>query len=86
LDLELIPSEHELTKLHTFRFKLETEGQLYVRLRKGVTVQGGFALKDDYDKVLPVPIPMAQIQIQGAGGVLTLGASASWPFSRAMCR
>lgn len=68
----LVPAKQETTNLHTFKIKLEADGDLYVKVRKGVTALGDFVLGSDYDAVLPVPQPPADIEIQGTGGLLAL--------------
>ena len=70
--LTLVPSKQETSKLHTLKLKLEAEGALYVKIRKGVRSLGDFELGSDYDSLVPVPIPKAQIEIQGDGGLLAL--------------
>ena len=70
--LTLVPSKQETSKVHTLKLKVETEGALYVKIRKGVPSLGDFRLGTDYDTVVKVPIPDDQIEIQGDGGVLAL--------------
>lgn len=68
----VVPAEQENSKQHVFKIKVETDGSLYLRIRKGVRALGDFALGSDYDAVLPVPEPPRDIEIQGDGGVLAL--------------
>jgi len=68
----VVPSDKENTTTHIFKIKVETEGSLYMRIRKGVLALGDFTLGDDYDTVLGVPAPSRDITIQGQGGVLAL--------------
>ncbi|XHR28100.1 MAG: alpha-2-macroglobulin [Chthoniobacteraceae bacterium] len=70
--LTLVPSKQETSKLHTFKIKVEKEGQLYVKIHKGLTSLGDFLLGSDYDSLLNVPLPQAQLEIQGKGGLLAL--------------
>lgn len=72
VEFTLIPSKQETSKLHTLKMKVEKDGALYVKIRKGVRSLGGFQLGSDYDSVVRVPIPQAQIEIQGEGGLLAL--------------
>jgi uncharacterized protein YfaS (alpha-2-macroglobulin family) len=72
LPLQLIPTDKEHSEVHSFRISLETEGQLYVSIDKGVRALGGFLLGDDYSTVLKVPEIPREIEIQGEGGVLAL--------------
>ncbi len=73
LPTRLVPSDKEHADHHAFRITLETDGQLFVAIGKGVHALGGFILRADYAEVLPVPELPREIAIQGAGGVLALG-------------
>ncbi|HXA09509.1 MAG TPA: alpha-2-macroglobulin, partial [Chthoniobacterales bacterium] len=70
--LSVIPSEHEQTQTHAFKFSVEEEGSLYIRIDKGVKAVGGFPLPETYDAIVAVPTLPREIQIQGNGGVLAL--------------
>lgn len=72
LPVKLIPSGKENSELHSFKISLETDGQLYVTIDKGVRALGGFVLGEAYAEVLPVPELPREIEIQGHGGVLAL--------------
>lgn len=72
LPVKLVPSGKENTDLHSFRISLETDGQLYVAIAKGVRALGGFTLGQDFASVLAVPKLPREIEIQGHGGVLAL--------------
>ncbi len=72
LELTLVPSKQETSTLHTFKIKLEKEGQLYAKIRKGLISLGDFQLGSDYANVIEVPLPQAQLEIQGKGGLLAL--------------
>ena len=68
----VVPSDQDNTREHMFKIKVETDGTLYIRIRKGVRALGDFKLGADYDTVLPVPQPPREVMIQGGGGVLAL--------------
>jgi uncharacterized protein YfaS (alpha-2-macroglobulin family) len=70
--VSVIPSEHEQTQTHAFKFSVEDEGSLYVRIDKGVKAVGGFPLPETYDAIVAVPTLPREIQIQGNGGILAL--------------
>ena len=70
--ITVIPSEHEQTQTHAFKFSVEEEGSLYVRIDKGVKAVGGFPLPQTYDAIVAVPALPREIQIQGDGGMLAL--------------
>ena len=72
LPIKLVPSGKENTDLHSFRISLETDGQLFVTIAKGVRALGGFTLGEEYADVLAVPKLPREIEIQGQGGVLAL--------------
>jgi uncharacterized protein YfaS (alpha-2-macroglobulin family) len=72
LPVKLIPSDKENTAIHSFRINLESDGQLFITLRKGTPALGGFLLGEEYATVLPVPELPREIEIQGEGGVLAL--------------
>ncbi len=69
----LVPAAREHSTEHTFRFRVESPGHVWVKIAGGVRALGGFALRDDYCAVAPVPQPEKEVEIQGAGGVLALG-------------
>src|SRR5207244_9203428 len=50
-----VPSEKEHDQQHAFRVQIEDEGELYLRVRKGVRALGDYPLVDDYNAVVPVP-------------------------------
>ncbi len=68
----VIPSEHEQSQTHAFKFSVEEEGSLYLRIDKGVKAVGGFPLPATYDAIVAVPKLPREIQIQGNGGILAL--------------
>ncbi len=72
LALSAVPGAEEESKLHTFRLRLDSEGRIFLRVRKGLRAIGEFQLGDDFTSVLAVPVPGREIEIQGEGGVLAL--------------
>ncbi|CAN5358644.1 hypothetical protein BH09VER1_BH09VER1_29090 [soil metagenome] len=70
--LKVIPSRDELSRVHTFGFRLDKKGQLYVKIAKGLQVPGGYLLGADYDEVLRIPEPIATVRFEGEGGLLAL--------------
>jgi len=67
-----LPSERALDRQHAFRIRVETDGELYVRIKKGVRAAGDYPLSDDYNAVVEVPSLPREVQIEGQGGVLAL--------------
>ena len=69
---KLVSSDPADYKEHTFKIKVETAGQLFVRIDKALRAPGGYSLHEDYTDVLAVPELPKQIVIEGKGGVLAL--------------
>jgi len=67
-----IESEKPLDRQHAFRVRVESDGELYVRVNKGVRAFGGFPLSEDYNAVVGVPALPREVQIEGQGGLLAL--------------
>lgn len=72
VSVTVIPSQHDQTQSHAFKFALEEEGTLFVRIEKGVQALGGFPLGATYENVVLVPALPREIEIQGRGGILAL--------------
>src|SRR6266576_2431586 len=67
-----LPSEKAQDRQHAFRVRVETDGELYVRVKKGVRAAGDYPLSEDYDAVVNVPSLPREVQIEGQGGVIAL--------------
>jgi uncharacterized protein YfaS (alpha-2-macroglobulin family) len=67
-----IPTEKEHSRDHHFKFKLEGDGQLYVRIDKGVRARSGYDLAEKFTNVFSAPELPQEIDIQGDGGLLAL--------------
>jgi uncharacterized repeat protein (TIGR01451 family) len=68
-----IPTEKEFARDHHFKFRLEGDGQLYVRIDKGLKARSGYDLVESHNNVItPAELPQ-EIEIQGDGGLLALG-------------
>jgi uncharacterized protein YfaS (alpha-2-macroglobulin family) len=68
-----IPTEKEFARDHHFKFRIEGDGQLYVRVDKGLKARSGYELAENHaDLVVPAELPQ-EIEIQGDGGLLALG-------------
>src|SRR4051812_22008031 len=78
-----IESEKPLNRQHAFRVRVESDGELYVRVNKGVQAFGGFPLSEDYNALVNVPALPREVQIEGQGGLLALnGEQAVDPLPR----
>jgi alpha-2-macroglobulin len=67
-----IPTEQEFSREHHFKFKLEGDGQLYVRIDKGLRARSGYDLAENFTNVFSAPELPQEIDIQGDGGLLAL--------------
>ncbi|HYJ06064.1 MAG TPA: alpha-2-macroglobulin [Chthoniobacterales bacterium] len=68
-----IPTEKEFDRNHHFKFRLEGDGQLYVRVDKGLKARSGYELAENHANiVIPAELPQ-EVEIQGDGGLLALG-------------
>ncbi|HKP93468.1 MAG TPA: alpha-2-macroglobulin [Chthoniobacterales bacterium] len=68
-----IPTEKEFARDHHFKFRIESDGQLYVRVDKGLKARSGYELAETRAEIVaPAELPQ-EIEIQGDGGVLALG-------------
>src|SRR5205807_2078917 len=68
----VIPSEKAQDRQHAFRVRVETDGELYIRVAKGVRAFGDYPLAEDYNAVVAVPELPREVQIQSHGGLLAL--------------
>ncbi|MEE8424314.1 MAG: MG2 domain-containing protein, partial [Elusimicrobiota bacterium] len=73
LELEALPTEHEYSTLHSFKFEAEPGRPLYVRLEKGVRSYGDYILSETYDRIVRVPQFPRELNIMSDGAVLSLG-------------
>jgi len=73
IPVTLLPAGRPTATQISLKFKLEQNGHLYVRVKKGIEAPGGYPLETDYDNVLPVPEPPKELDFQGEGGLLALG-------------
>jgi uncharacterized protein YfaS (alpha-2-macroglobulin family) len=70
--LVALPTEKAQDRQHGFRVRVETDGELYVRVKKGVRALGDYPLSEDHNAVVDVPSLPREVQIEGQGGVLAL--------------
>jgi uncharacterized protein YfaS (alpha-2-macroglobulin family) len=67
-----IPTEKEFSRDHHFKFKLEGDGQLYVRVDKGLRARSGYDLAENFTSLFAAPELPQEVDIQGDGGLLAL--------------
>jgi alpha-2-macroglobulin len=67
-----VPTEKPQDRQHAFRIRVESDGELYVLVRKGVRALGDYPLGEDYNAIVTVPEMPREVQIDGQGGLLAL--------------
>src|SRR6266566_104766 len=72
IEFTVVPSEKAQDRQHAFKIRVESEGELYVRVPKGVRAFGGYPLAEDYNAIVAVPQYPREVQIEGQGGLLAL--------------
>ena len=72
IEFTVVPSERAQDRQHAFKIRVESEGELYVRVAKGVRAFGDYPLAEDYNAVVAVPQLPREVQIEGQGGLLAL--------------
>lgn len=73
LNKEAIPTEHNYSNLHSFKFSTQTPRSIYLKIDKGMKGMGGFALSNDYKIIIPVPEYPKEISFLHKGSLLALG-------------
>src|SRR5881296_2972579 len=72
IEFTVVPSEKAQDRQHAFKIRVESEGELYVRVAKGVRAFGDYPLAEDYNAIVAVPQLPREVQIEGQGGLLAL--------------
>jgi len=72
MQFTVVPSEKAQDRQHVFKLQIESEGELYVRVPKGVRAPGDYRLAEDYNAVVAIPELPREVQIEGQGGLLAL--------------
>src|SRR5262249_11684635 len=81
-----LPSEKPQDRQHVFRIAVEHDGELFVRVHKGVRAFGDYPLTEDYNAVVNVPAFPLEVQIEGDGGLLALNGEKKLSIrSRGLC-
>lgn len=70
LDIKAIPTEHEYSNLHSFRYKSKPGRSLYVKIKKGTRSFGGYILADVFENVRRVPTFPRELKIMHEGAIL----------------
>src|SRR5947199_1096770 len=72
IEFTVVPSEKAQDRQHAFKIRVESQGELYVRVAKGVRASGDYPLAEDYNAIVAVPQLPREVQIEGQGGLLAL--------------
>src|SRR5436190_291331 len=72
IEFTVAPSEKAQDRQHALKIRVESEGELYVRLATGVRASGDYPLAEDYNAIVAVPQLPREVQIEGQGGLLAL--------------
>ncbi|HKS31856.1 MAG TPA: alpha-2-macroglobulin [Chthoniobacterales bacterium] len=72
IEFTTAPSDKERDTQHAFRVRIESDGELYLRVNKGVRAFGDYPLVNNFNAVIPVPEYPREIEIEGSGGLLAL--------------
>src|SRR5437762_3819048 len=72
IEFTVAPSEKAQDRQHALKIRVESEGELYVRVAKGVRASGDYPLAEDYNAIVAVPQLPREVQIEGQGGLLAL--------------
>src|SRR5437879_7705040 len=65
IEFTVVPSEKAQDRQHAFKIRVESEGELYVRVAKGVRASGDYPLAEDYNAIVAVPKLPSEVQITG---------------------
>lgn len=72
LKLEPLPTDREYAAVHSFRFKAEPGGALYIKLEKGIQSFGEYVLAEPFDQISWVPQFQKELEIMYDGAILSL--------------
>ena len=72
LDIKAIPTEHEYSNLHSFRYSSKPGRSLYVKINKGTQSFGGYILADALENVKRVPQFPRELNVMHEGAILGL--------------
>ena len=70
LDIKAIPTEHEYSNMHSFRYSSKPGRSLFVKINKGTRSFGGYILADAYENVRRVPEFPRELNIMHEGAIL----------------
>ncbi len=72
VNLRPVPLVDEFSTLHSFRLRLAPHAAIYVRINKGLTSFGGYALQTPFDAVVYAPAYPRELRMMPEGALLSL--------------
>ena len=79
VEIKLVPSENEWTKLHTFKIQAEPKRYLHLAIAKGLKGIGGYELKNKYENLFRISEFPQELSIMSKGSILTLSGDLKLP-------
>lgn len=74
IDLVPVPTDLEYSTLHSFKFKADSNSQLYIKLDKGVSGYGGYKLNQDYKTLVQAPEYPKEITFLHPGALMAFSS------------
>lgn len=75
LQVTLNPSDGDFAKFHSVRLDEPEQRPVYVRIRGGLSSEGGFVMASQYDNVMYTPRYAKEVQVAQDGSILPLSGS-----------
>lgn len=79
VSVQMVPSEDEWSKIHTFKIQADPERSLYLSLAKGLSGLGGYEVKEAQESILFVEPYPQELSIMSKGSILTLSGDLKLP-------
>ena len=79
VELKLVPSENEWSRIHTFKIQVEPKRHLHIAIAKGLVGIGGYQLKENYENIVTVKEYPQELSIMSKGSILTLSGDLKLP-------
>ncbi|HZN95340.1 MAG TPA: MG2 domain-containing protein, partial [Myxococcales bacterium] len=70
VQLQAVPTEHEYSKLHSFKVSVDVNRHLFVRLKQGTQSVGGYILAKEFETTVNVPPFPQEVSILHEGALL----------------
>lgn len=79
IPLTLIPSEHDNSKVHSFKISTNPEMYAFVEINKGLRSLGDFELANEYKSIVRIGPYPEEISVMSEGSILTLSGELKVP-------